>query len=389
MQDTKKTADYIAAIVFTGVAVFALLVVRFSLFYYESFDYIHSISVWLARYREMTFFEGLGTRVSNYNQPYMYLINIIARVSTPETEIYFVKILSVIFDLALAFFVMKIVSLKTKSMNMHILAFLLAFAIPTVIINSSLWGQCDSIYSALAVGSVYYALSGKSKAAYVFIALALSFKLQAAFILPLFFVFVICKKIKLRDCWVFFAVYLATLLPAFIAGFPLYDLLFVYLRQSNTYSHLSMNAVNIWQLFANVEFEPFRTAGLWAGGAAVLGLMYFAFVYRERITGTTDYIRLAFLFAVFVPFLLPQMHDRFFFMADAFALVLFLYDKRRWYVPLVCVLCSFIAYAWLIMEYVQIFDYRLAALALACMIFIVLRDLVISLTDAEHSEKTI
>lgn len=384
MQDINKTNNIIAAVIFTGVAFTALLIVRVSLFYYESFDYIHSLAPWVSRYREMTFWQALGTKVSNYNQPYMYFLNIFARL--PVSDLYLIKHLSVIFDAVLAYFIMKLVSLRTRSLNMHILAFLLAFALPTVILNGAMWGQCDSIYSAFAVGAVYFALSDhmplekRSKLCYAFIALALSFKLQAAFILPLFAVFILQGKIRLRDCYVFFAVYLGMLLPAFMAGFPLRDLLLIYFDQTGTYRYLTLNAVNIWQFFENVEFEPFRTAGLFAGGTAVLSLMYFAWVHREKLIETVDYVRLAFLFAVFVPFLLPQMHDRFFFMADAFALAVFLFDKRRWYIPLVCVFCSFLAYAWLIMEYVHIFDYRLAALALAAVIFTVLRDLVLSVT---------
>ena len=374
--------NFLIAIFYTGVSFAALLIARFALFDYESFDYIHSLSHWVERYREMTFFEGLGVKVSNYNQPYMYLLNIIARIGIPD--IYLIKIISVIFDAVLAFFVMKIVSLKTKSLNMRILSFLLAFAVPTVIINSAMWGQCDSIYSAFAVGALYYALRVRSKTAYSFIALAVSFKLQAAFIFPIFAIFIVKGKIKLSDCYVFFLVYLSMLLPAFIAGFPVRDLLLVYLDQTGTYDYLTLNAVNVWQFFQNVDFGTFRTVGLYFGGTAVLGLMYFAYIHRERIVATTDYIRLAFLFAVFVPFLLPQMHDRFFYIADALALLVFLYDKRRWYVPVVCVFCSFIAYAWLIMEYIHIFDYRLAALALTAVIIIVLRDLVISLSDKEE-----
>jgi len=408
--------DMLVQTAFTITAIVALLIVRVSLFYYVSFDYYHSLSNWTYQFRQMTFIEAMGANVGNYNPMYMYILNIIARINFPD--MYLIKVVSVIFDVVLAYFAMKIVSLKTSSVNMHILTFLLVFSIPTVILNGAMWGQCDSIYSAFVLGALYFALKGRSKLAFAFIGLALAFKLQVAFMFPMFAVFIFTGKIKFRDCYVFVLVYIATLLPAIIAGRPIGETLMVYLNQPNTYLHLNMNAVNIWQFVVNVEFMPVRTAGLFMAGVAVLGLLYFTYVYRHKLTEkkmpeiklpwnklvenslTVDkvaenklaeneltknrnFIRLSYLFAVMVPFLLPQMHDRFFFMAEALSVVVFLYDKRRWYVPVVTIFCSFLAYARLIMESVVLLDFRLAALALMTVIFIVLKDYVTSLVEGE------
>ena len=385
ISDLKKNDAAVQA-AFTVIAAMALLVVRGALFYYESFDYIWSLSVWISQFREMSFTEALGANVGNYNPLYMYILNIIARINIPD--LYLIKAVSVFFDLVLAYFAMKLVSLKTSSTNMHILAFLLAFAIPTVILNSAMWGQCDSIYSAFVLGSLYFALSGRSKLAFAFIGLSFAFKLQAAFMFPIFAVFVFKKKIRLHDIYVFFLVYIATLIPAIAAGRAVGEVLMVYLNQPATYLHLNMNAVNIWRFVVNVEFAYVRLAGLFAAGTAVLGLLYFTYVHRESLKSNTDFIRLAYLFAVMVPFLLPQMHDRFFFMADVLSVSVFLFDKRRWYVPVVTVFCSFLAYAWLIMGYVTLIDYRYAALALMAVIFILLRDYVVSLTTANECKQT-
>ena len=376
--NTPESTSSFAVFVFTSAAVAALLIIRFALFYFESWDYITFLSGWVSAYRDMSFAEALGTSVGNYNPPYMYILNIISRIGLPD--LYLIKTISVLFDILAAFFVMKLVSLKTGSVNFHTLAFILAFAIPTVILNSSMWGQCDSIYAAFALGSVYFALKGRGKMAYAFIALALSFKLQAAFVLPVFAVFVITKKIRLQDCYVFFAVYFATLLPALLAGVPVSDLLLVYFNQTISYNFLTLNAINIWQFVDNIEFIYFKIAGLLICGLAVFGLLCFVYVNRTRLTKTTDFIRLTYLFAVIMPFLLPQMHDRFFYMADVLSLVVFLFDKRRWYVPVVTVFCSYTVYAWYLMQWLTLFDYKVAAVALMVVIFIVLQDVVISLS---------
>ena len=365
------------ALAFAFIAVAVLAAVRGALFYFESWDYIQFLSVWTARLRAMTFFEALGANVGNYNPAYMYILNIISRIGIPD--LYLIKTVSVIFDFVIAYFVMKLVSLKTDSIYIRTTAFLLTLAIPTVILNSSMWAQCDSIYTAFALGAVYLALCRRSKMAYAFFALALSFKLQAAFILPIFAVFLFKKKIRLQDCYIFFAVYIAMLLPAIFAGRSIADLLLIYFAQTDTYHYLNLNVANIWQLVGNVEFANFKTVGLLISGLAALSLLFFTYVNKERLIETVDYIRLTYLFAVILPFLLPQMHDRFFFMADVLSLAVFLFDKRRWYVPIVTIFCSYIAYAWYLMEWAIIIDFKIAALALLAVIILVLKDYVVSL----------
>jgi len=387
MLPTKKSNnldrfDKYAPTVFILISVAALMVARGAFFGYQSGDYIYFLKPWIEEYRSMTFFEGLGTKVGTYNPPYMYLLNIISRMNLPDLTV--IKIISVFFDVLLAYFVMRIVALRTDRVNVHIFSFLLILSLPTVVLNSAMWGQCDSIYAAFAVGSVYFGLTKQSKKAYAFMALAVTFKLQAVFLLPILPMFVITNKIRFRDCYMFFAVYLATLLPAIIAGMPIYDALFSYVSQASYYSSLNLNMINIWRFVEQVNYESFRTAGIFMTGVAVLGLMYFTYVNRKRLVNTVDFVRLAYLFAVIMPFMLPKMHDRYYFMADILAVAVFFYDKRRWYVPAVTVLCSYVSYAYFLMFWAELLDYRYAVIALFVVIMIVLRDYIISLRSPEN-----
>ena len=379
IKDSKEetVVNNFIAILFTFICITALLIVRVALFYHESGDYLMFHKLWIEAFRGMSFIEGLGTKVGNYNPPYMYILNIIARINV--SDLVLMKVVSVFFDIVLAFFVMKIVSLKTDSRNMQISALILTLAVPTITLNSSMWGQCDSIYSAFAVGSVYFGMRGKSKLTYVFAALAVSFKLQAAFIFPVIAVFAFTGKIRFRDCYMFFIVYIAALLPALIAGMSFNDAFLVYFGQATTYTRLNLNIVNIWRFVGNVSIENFITAGLYLAGTAVLSLLYFTYVHRERLKDNIDFVRLSYLFAVIIPFLLPKMHDRYYFMADVLSIAVFYYDKKRWYVPVVTVFCSYLSYAYFLMNGIEMVDFRLAAIALFIIIVIVLRDYVTSL----------
>ena len=55
---------------------------------------------------------------------------------------------------------------------------------PTAFSNSALWGQCDSIYTAFVVFTLYFMLEEKYNLAFIMYGFALTFKLQAIFILP-------------------------------------------------------------------------------------------------------------------------------------------------------------------------------------------------------------
>lgn len=49
--------------------------------------------------------------------------------------------------------------------------------------------------------------------------------------------------------------------------------------------------------------------------------------------------------ALFIPFVMPKMHDRYFFMAEMFALLYAARHPRRWWIPACVTAASFICYA--------------------------------------------
>jgi len=372
-EQPEHPVDGFVTFVFALMMIAGLMALRGALLYFHSGDYAGHLSYWLEDMRYLSVSEALRTRVGNYNMPYMYILLVISRINFHG--LYLIKFASMIFDILLAYFVMKLVALRTDSAHLRMAAFIGALAIPTVVLNAAMWAQSDSIYTAFAVGAVYFALAGKGKFAYIFMGLAISFKLQAIFILPLFFVLALKGKIRLEDAWMFPATFWLTLLPAFIAGMPVVTALSVYLDQFHYYSSLHSNATTIWRLVGGVDNYQFITVGLFLAGTAVTAFLYFIYVHRDRITKTTDYVYIAYLFAVLLPFLLPKMHDRYLFMADVLSLVLFAYNKKRWYVPLVTPYASYNTYAFILTGVVLI-DYVYVSLALGVVILLVLKDLV-------------
>ena len=153
----------------------------------ETYDYRHSVSGWYAFIVENGYFAALQYDFSNYNVPYLYLLAAMAALLPGLHSLVAVKAISMLFDLALAYFVYKCVEHKhhdSKSL-IPILAGLATLLAPTVVLNSSAWGQTEAIYTTFLVACLYFLLASRQAMALVAFGLAVSFKLQAVFLAPL------------------------------------------------------------------------------------------------------------------------------------------------------------------------------------------------------------
>lgn len=364
-----------------------LILIRGCLLYYQSGDHYYFLDPWVKALREAPGFSGLSTRLGDYNMPYLYLLFAIAKLANPAMDLFWIKFVSMMFDVLLAYYAMKLVSLKTSRPRVLACSFLAVFAIPTVILNSAMWAQCDSIYAAFTLAAIYHAIKKNSKLAYFFLGVAFSFKMQTIFVFPLFLVFLLQENIRLKDAYVFVATIFAFLAPVLLLGMPFKDALSVYLEQANAYPQLTANAINLYQLVLSVEFRYFNLLAILLAGAAVLALLYVVFLYRKQLTEPKEWIHLAFLFVVIIPFLLPRMHDRYFFLADVLSLVVFLYDRKKWYLPLITIFCSYVTYANFLMGFEQLFSFRHLAVLLLITILLSLKEFIETLQQKKESHQ--
>ena len=128
-------------------------------------DYEDFLSKWVQFYRDNGGFAALGSRVGNYNLPYLYFLAAFSYIGI--NDLVLIKALSIVFDVLLAWAGMQLVGLYTSSHAKKLTAFFLVLYWPTVILNGAYWGQCDSIYVAFAVLSIYLAMSGRGAAGMV------------------------------------------------------------------------------------------------------------------------------------------------------------------------------------------------------------------------------
>ncbi len=327
-------------------------------------DYENFLSHWVDYYRQNGGFAALGDKIGNYNLPYLYFLAFFSYIGV--NDLYLIKGLSVVFDVVLAWGSMQLVSEFTKSTVKRLAAFFFVLYWPTVILNGAYWGQCDSIYTSFAVISIYLALRRRGAAAMVCIAVSFAFKLQAVFIMPIFVVLLIAKRVKLWHFVLFPVTYVVLMLPAVLAGYPLLDTITLYFDQMGTVgSALNYNSSSIYAFFGNVSNQSLASA-LGIFGAFVLMAAVFAWAFaRRKYLNNWAILGCAIILCVGIPYLLPHMHERYFFVADILTLILAVTAPEYMLLPVLTQFASLLGYhAYLKLRYLLPMSYGAAALAI-------------------------
>ena len=153
--------------------------------------------------------------------------------------------------------------------------------------------------------------------------IAFSFKLQTVFVLPLWGGLWLLRRVRFRELLWFPAAYAATCVPALLLGKPLGDILGVYFGQAAEYSgYLNLNAPNMYALIphgAEVNTALAARLGILAAFALAAAVLAALLVFRRQADDRA-LLAAAVVLAIGVPFLLPHMHERYFFLADVLAL---------------------------------------------------------------------
>ena len=326
----------------------AVLLGKISLLDYVSDDYDIFLSNWIYEYSKMGIKEGLGTYIgSDYSPPYLYLMQIISRVRDYPPQ-YMVKAISMAFEVLMGYALMKLTALRVKGEGAPLLVYQIASMLPTVVFNGAYWGQCDVIYVSFCLMAVYMGLTRRSARSMMFFGLALSFKFQTVFFLPVMLPLWLRRDIKLRHLVLIPATYMAMMLPALWGGKSMHHVLTVYLQQAGNYNFITMNGPNLYQLLPDLDkqllYNMFGGMAMVLGFACMMGMCAAVSVHRERLS--VDATLLAcLLMLVGIPTFLPKMHERYTFGADVLALVVAAYAPgRRFLLPLCLGFASYAAY---------------------------------------------
>lgn len=308
------TLSRLAACALCALAMLA----RVSFIERSSGDYDIYLANWLDKLAAGSFADGMRSNIGEYNVLYQYILFVITRLPVPA--LYAVKAVSFIGDAFLAGAAAKLAGRDGKG---SLIAFGAALLLPTYVLNGGMFAQCDSLYAACALWGLALSLDNKSARAAACFALSLAFKLQAVFILPMVVVLWANRRFTLRDALVFLLTLLAVMLPALLGGKRLGDILSIYTAQTGLYTGLNYNAAGFFGLMETSGLDVYaygNFAMALAFGACALLVVHG--VRGGEATTRGEYVRLALAMVLLIVFLLPRMHERYFYMTGALSVAL-------------------------------------------------------------------
>ena len=166
-------------------------------------------------------------------------------------------------------------------------------------------------------------LEGRPRSSAFLAGLAFACKLQTVFLLPVWAVLWMSRRVRFRDLLCFPAACVLAVLPALLLGKPLGDTLGVYFGQAAEYSaYLTLNAPSLYALLparTQVDVAAAARLGIAAAFLLVLGCWGWLLLRRRNLSRRAIFLS-AVVFAIGIPLLLPHMHDRYFFLADVLTL---------------------------------------------------------------------
>lgn len=311
-----------------GGAVCAVLIalaftVRLSVFDHVTTDYTWFLKVWVDYFRQNGGFSALNRSIGNYNIPYLYFLAAFSYF--PIDDMLLIKALSTLADVFLAWTCMMLVRRCGGGRRGSVICFFIILFLPTVVINGAMWAQCDSIYVSLALLGILLALDGRPLGSMIAIAVSFGFKLQAVFIMPVWLVIWIWKKYKWYYFLAFPLTYFLLILPAVIAGRPFGDAITLYFDQMDTVGPaLNYNSPSLTALLSNITEANKVTAStvlIISAFTAMAAVLFLAIIFSNEMTNHL-FICFTTVIVIVIPFLLPHMHDRYFYAADVLTVVI-------------------------------------------------------------------
>lgn len=290
--------------------------------------------------------ESLKRKITDQSILYTSILTVLTYF--PFSKIYSVKFISILFDVGLSiinyYIIRKHYNDSEDGKFKGLICAVLTLFVPTIFMNSAVWGQCDSIYAFFLMTSILFFLNEKFSWAMIFYGLSISFKLQAIFLFP-FLVYSWISKGEpgLKNFLLIPVVFLLSTTPALIAGRPLLDILTIYSSQAALYPSMTLNFASLYSLFPN---DKFQFLGMWSISlyALIFGLIIVIGTKRNFKIPRDKILEVCLWVISASVFLLPSMHERYMYVADVIGINYLLIRPAKWYIGLSIISISTFCY---------------------------------------------
>lgn len=338
----RRIINFITLLLVIGLG----LLIRKEFIWYVSRDWTVFFELWMNEIAQKGF-GALSESFYDYAPAYMYLLVIAAQFGS--RRMIAMKLISVFFDLLLAAAAGAVAYEVRKKETTVMMTFSVVWLAPTVISNSSMWGQCDAVYCSFLLLTVLFLIRQKSGAAMICFGIAFAFKLQTLFWMPVILLLWLFKKIKTWDFIWLPVIYLASIVPAWLAGRPFGELLQIYFAQVGIDTNrLSMKYPNIYYIIGELNLSGWYSDAGKLFAVAVILLFMVAVIYKLMNTKLVPELLLLICYSqgALALYFLPQMHERYGYFIEIIAIILGILCLKMFWVPVVHILITFITYSY-------------------------------------------
>jgi Gpi18-like mannosyltransferase len=330
-----------------GLLFVILLQIRVSLWYISTSDVSTAFLPWLDYITMHGRLHSLRDPIGDYSPIYYFTLALVSYIQQlhPISQIKFIPL---VFDIFAAFMAYRIVEQLDREASgpsragvstKPIIAALVTFALPSLLLNGALWGQCDSTYISLLLACLYCLMRQAPARATLFFAFALSFKLQTVFFVPVLLVALLRGRVRWWHLLLVPLVWCAALLPSILAGRPLRYAAASFSQQTTEFKVLAIDVANpwVWYPLLHLSYTLGICVGLLITAAAIAALIWIGYT-RTRITAAWLLFFTTLCLAT-LPYVMPKMHERYFLPSQVFLVILACHD-RRFVLPAVLMECA-------------------------------------------------
>lgn len=353
---------------------------------FESGDWYESLSVWI---KELDHggLQALSRYSGNYNMPYVTFLLFLTYLPIPP--LIGIKCLSILFDYICAFAGGRLAVLccsgtAAQKEKVFLTAYGGILLAPTVIVNSSWWGQCDSIYVGFVFLALFSMLKNKTARSMVLWGAALAFKLQTVLAFPIILIYY-WKNKKFSFVW-FLLIPLTVeilCLPAILGGCSPLIALTTYLGQTGENQSMCYFYSNFWTFF---NYAPYWVFGRMAviGTAALLLVIAVLILCREERFDQNNFLPYFVWITMTALCFLPNMHDRYGYMMELGMILLAALDRRKWWRAIFLQIVTMILYAPVYLHRYLEHDPRIQAILWLAVYFALSFEMVQKLMDTKE-----
>jgi len=292
----------------------------------------------------------------DYPPLYIYFLAAFSKLSFGNSDIYTIlsKMTGILSDIAIGYIILIIG--KRMGFKQNNLLFIVCFWLfnPIVLVDSSCWGQVDTVLSLMIVATILFIIDKKYLFAGLIFGLGVMLKPQMIILLPVCgAAFIYHFALEIKDKKIFNAlIHLVKVAVGIVTGLVLPVLPFIgmgfkwiinlFIGTVDHYNYATVNAYNFWfilgknwvsdkEIFCGLSYYNWGMIGIVLSSLVVLGLFIVSYVKnrdKSELDKSLVFIAGAFIY-MFVFSFGPRMHERYFFPCVALIMLAYLYSQRK------------------------------------------------------------